>query len=477
MSNIRNNIATSAVWSTVMAFSRVGLQFLSTVVLAHLLSPDDFGLIGMMAIFIAISETVMDAGLGGALIRKKNATAIDYGTLFTYNTIMSLTLYLTVFLIAPYVAEFYEKPILTTLMRLYGCVLVIDALAIVPKVRMVKSLKIKQYAIINLVAGTSGLLSAIIMARNGLGVYSLIYQSIIGSAVYSILLLVASRYRLRFCFSVQSFRELFGFGFNTTSANLIKSFAENIFTNVVAKIAPLSVTGYYNQSFKLQNVVASVQTTVIDNALFPVLSKEEDKKIIDVSLHINYLAAYVVVIIHLLLIYNSHLIVKLMMGEEWIEMVPYLKLLLIGGVFQSFTAFNRNIFKTLAETRIMAFCEIISLSFLVILFVAMRHGVYFVVLTYIGYTVFRWQVSLCLLAKNGHVDYFRYMKHFSGILVPIAIFASALACITFIPKPIINGLIRTTLLGGILLLYGEKMQSREYLMVKEMVIKCFKRKS
>ena len=125
MGSIRKNIKTGALWSTVLAASRVGLQFLSTIILAHLLCPDDYGLMGMMAIFIAISETVMDAGLGGALIRKKNATDIDYGTLLTYNMSVSIFLYLFIFIMAPYVSDFYQKPILTRLLRLYGTVIVI----------------------------------------------------------------------------------------------------------------------------------------------------------------------------------------------------------------------------------------------------------------------------------------------------------------------------------------------------------------
>lgn len=475
MSDIRNKIKTGAIWSTVMAISRVGLQFLSTVVLAHLLSPDDYGLIGMMAIFIAISETLMDAGLGGALIRKKDASTTDFGTLFTYNICTSILLYVIIFFIAPYVANVYEKPILTALMRLYGSVLVIESLSFVPKIRLIKGLKLKEYAIISLVSGVIGLTSAIIIALLGLGVYSLIWQAIIASSVNTILLIVVSHNRFSICFSFQSFKELFTFGFNTTSANLIKNFTENIFTNVVAKVAPLNITGYYNQSFKLQNVVASVQTTIIDNALFPVLSKEEDKRIVDVSLQINYIAAYAVLILYLLMIFNSHLIVKLMLGNDWIGMVPFFKLLLIGGFFQSITAFNRNIFKTLAETFSIALCEIISLTSLVVLLIAMRYGVYAIVYTFIVYTVFRWQVSLYLLTKSKHISYLEYMKRFFSIFSPIVIVSVLIVFLPLFKSSILNGIIQSFLLLGFIVIYGEIMQQGEYLTIKEAATKSIKK--
>lgn len=475
MSDIRSSIKTGAIWSTVMAISRVGLQFLSTVVLGHLLSPDDYGLIGMMAIFIAVSETLMDAGLGGALIRKKDASVSDFGTLFTYNICTSVLLYFIIFIISPYVADVYEKPILTTLLRLYGSVLVIESLSFVPKIRLIKGLQLKKYAIIGLVSGVIGLTSSIIMAILGLGVYSLIWQAIIASSVNTILLIIVSHNRFIICFSFQSFKELFTFGFNTTSANLIKNFTENIFTNVVAKVAPLNITGYYNQSFKLQNVVASVQTTIIDNALFPVLSKEEDKRIVDVSLQINYFAAYAVLLIYLFLIFNSHLIVKIMLGNEWIGMVPFFKLLLIGGFFQSITAFNRNIFKTLAETLSIALCEIISLMSVVVLLIAMRYGVYAIVFTFIGYAVFRWQVSLFLLSKKGHVDYMEYMKHLFSILAPIVSASVLLTFFTFFESPILNGIIQSVLLLAFIVSYGEIKRLKEYLIIKQAAINSIKK--
>ena len=132
MDSLGEKILSGSLWNVVLAASKVGLQFLSTIILAHLLTPDDYGLMGMMAIFIAISETLMDAGLGGALIKKKNATQIDYGTLFSFNLSMAIILYLAIFFAASYVSEFYMRPLLTDLMRLYGIVIIIEAFSLVP---------------------------------------------------------------------------------------------------------------------------------------------------------------------------------------------------------------------------------------------------------------------------------------------------------------------------------------------------------
>ena len=464
-----------SLWNVVLAASKVGLQFLSTIILAHLLTPDDYGLMGMMAIFIAISETLMDAGLGGALIKKKNATQIDYGTLFSFNLSMAIILYLAIFFAASYVSEFYMRPLLTDLMRLYGIVIIIEAFSLVPKIHLIKRLQFKTHAMISLFSGVIGLVIAIIFAILGYGVYSLIWQLIITSIVYTISLIAVSHYRFAFCFSYMSFKELLGFGFNTTSANFIKNFVENVFVNVIAKVAPLRLTGYYNQSFRLQNVVSSVQTTIIDNALFPVLSREADKRIVDVSVRINYMAAFGAVLLYILFIFNAHMIVLLMLGEDWIGMIPYFKLLLVGGIFQSFTAFNRNIFKTLAETFSIVKCELFSLIALLALLITMKYGINAIIYTFIGYALWRWQVSVVLLARNGHIDYGSYMKKLLQILLPILFSFFIIYSITIFDSIIINGLLQSAFFVVIVIVYGEIFNNHEYFELKALLLKIFNR--
>ena len=473
MSSIRKNIKSGVIWSGVLASSRIGLQFLSTIILAHLLTPDDYGLMGMLAVFIAVSETLMDAGMGGALIRKRDASPTDFGTLATYNMAVSVALYSIIFLSAPWVADFYQKSILVNLMRVYGVVLIIEAIAIVPKVELIRMLQFKKYAIIGLLSGVVGLIVAIITALLGCGVYSLLWQILMGSFACSVMVIFCSGNKLSFCFSAQSFRSLFGFGFNTTSANLIKSFAENIFTNVVGKIAPLHLTGYYNQGFKLQSIVSSVQTTIIDNALFSVLSKEDNNRIVDISTQINYLAAYIAVYLYALLIFNAHLIISLMLGEQWLGMIPYFKLLLIGGVFQSFTAFNRNIFKTLAETFSMVVCELVSLMFICFLFISMKLGVTAIIYTFIGYAICRWQVSVILLSRKRHINYMNYMRKLLGSIMPAIMAFAILSAIHFCENPIMGGLVSSFLLTIAIFVSGMFTQNKEFLELKSLLISVF----
>lgn len=225
--NSLNGLSTRSrfLWGTLSAISRQGINFVATIVLSRLLLPSDYGIIGMMAIVISVSEIIIDAGLGGAIVKKKTVKSIDLATLTTYNIVVSLLLYVA----APLLADLYNVEALIFLLRIYALTIVIESFSIVPKVLVLKNLMLKQYALTNLISGVLGLVVAIILAFCGLGVYSLIYQYIISAMIYGVLIYKFSGYRISIGFSCCSFKELFIFGVNTTSANILRSISENIY--------------------------------------------------------------------------------------------------------------------------------------------------------------------------------------------------------------------------------------------------------
>ena len=176
--NSLNGLSTRSrfLWGTLSAISRQGINFVATIVLSRLLLPSDYGIIGMMAIVISVSEIIIDAGLGGAIVKKKTVKSIDLATLTTYNIVVSLLLYVAIYFLAPLLADLYNVEALIFLLRIYALTIVIESFSIVPKVLVLKNLMLKQYALTNLISGVLGLVVAIILAFCGLGVYSLIYQ-------------------------------------------------------------------------------------------------------------------------------------------------------------------------------------------------------------------------------------------------------------------------------------------------------------
>ena len=402
-SNVKNNIKRGVFWTAILAFGKQGLNLLATILLARLLCPDDYGLIGMIAIFISVSESIIDAGLGGALIKKKEVTAIDYATLNTYNLSVSVILYLLIFLLAPLVAHFYDKPILVSLLRLYSLTILIDAVAIVPKVKLSRELRFKELSVTTVLSGFVGLVSAVAMALMGYGVYSLIMQYVVSSLAGIIILFFYTRYLFSFGFSFVSFKELFTFGVNTTLSTTIKGFSENLFTNIIAKISPLNVTGYYNQSFKIQNVLLSMLQRITEGALFPVLCREKDKEVVRISMKLITFSFFLMTVMYFLLIINTRLIVLLLLGQNWLSVEVYLKLLLVVGLFQNFTALNRNMLKSLAKTFDILLTEIVALIFIGISLWILPTETNYILAVLAAYSLVRFVISVLFICKKRHL--------------------------------------------------------------------------
>ncbi|MBO5580164.1 MAG: oligosaccharide flippase family protein [Prevotella sp.] len=355
-----NSIKSGVIWNSLLAFGRQGLNFIATIVLARLLMPEDYGLLGMMAIFISVSEVLMEAGLGAALIKKKNVKLIDYSTLTTYNIAVSIVLYIIIFFIAPYISVFYSTSSLNIYIRIYALVILIDSFSIVPKVQLMKGLFFKRLSILNISSGLCGLIGAIVLAFMEFGVYSLIFQYIISSLILTLSLVFVTHYKPKLQFSIASFKEMIVFGVNTTGANILKSSTENVFVNAVAKICPLSTAGYFNQSYKLQNVLSSVCNTVIDGALFPILSKESDGSIVRHSTSLNFYSMIFLSFVVFLLIINVDFIVYIILGEKWMGTIPFLKVFLFFGLIQTYTSLNRNLLKSLGITLDILIVETIA---------------------------------------------------------------------------------------------------------------------
>lgn len=401
-------------WTAILAFGKQGLNLLATILLARLLCPDDYGLIGMIAIFISVSESIIDAGLGGALVKKKDVSAIDYATLNTYNLSVSVVLYLLIFFLAPTVAQFYDKPILVSLLRLYSLTILIDAVAIVPKVKLSRELRFKELSVTTVLSGFIGLVAAILMAVLGYGVYSLIMQYVVSSLAGIVILFIYTRYLFSFGFSFSSFKELFAFGVNTTLSTTIKGFSENLFTNIIAKISPLSVTGYYNQSFKIQNVLLSMLQRITEGALFPVLCREKDKDVVRISMKLITYSFFLMSIMYFFLIINARLIVLVLLGESWLSVEMYLKLLLVVGLFQNFTALNRNMLKSLAKTFDILLTEIVALIFIGIAIWLLPTETNYILAVIVAYSLVRFAISVLFICRKQHlIEIKKYAKQFS----------------------------------------------------------------
>lgn len=333
-SSLKQKTLSGVIWSGLQRFGTMGISFISNIVLARMLSPDDYGCIGMLMIFIALSNTFIDGGFGSALIQKKRPTLEDYSTIFHWNIFLSVVLYFILYLCAPFIAEFYDIALLTDVLRIQGLVLIINAFGIIQANQLRKQLQFKIIAIVSIIATLFSVIIAIVLAYYKFGVWSLVVQQLVASFVSTVLYWLYSKWRPLLLFSINSFTELFGFGSYILLSSLINTFCNNFNGLLIGRYFNASSLGYFTQAKKLEDVFSTSIEAVVLQVSYPVLVEVKDDccRLQNVLCRFNSLLLYVVSPIMLLLNLLSAPIISLVLGNQWLSAAPYLEILAFQGV-------------------------------------------------------------------------------------------------------------------------------------------------
>lgn len=349
---------TAIIWNGISQFGQSGITLLSTIILARMLSPDDFGIIGIVTIFIAFSQMMVDSEMGGALLRKKTVTNTDYSTLFYYNLAVSIIIYGVLYLISPLIADFYHKPPLIEIIRIIGICIVIHAFRVVQRIMIFRDLKFKVYAVINIICGLLSLGVAIILAHRGYGYWSLVWQQLCLALSHVVCLEIYNKFIPSLTFSKESFKYQFKFGISLFGSDSIRTIANNISTNIIANVSTLQFTGYYTQVSRITNFCQSTCCSLMDQSVFPMLAKFETIENVKSAYYkmLRLITAGLVILTLLFIIFARHIIV-IILGEEWIEAEGILQILSLTICPTSIQVLCRNILKTLGSTKKVFYLE------------------------------------------------------------------------------------------------------------------------
>lgn len=325
-------------WSAVQKFGNMGISFITNIVLARMLTPDDFGCIGMLAIFITVSNTFVDGGFGSALIQKKEPTQKDYSTIFWWNIFISFLLYGVLFMSAPVIAEFYHMPLLSSVLRVQGVILIINSLNIIQTNQLRKQLRFKRLANVTVISHIIAAIVAIILAWKDWGVWALVAQQIIGSSVISLLLWYINKWMPDFCFSKESFKQLFGFGSFILCSNLINTFCNNVQGLLIGRFFTPAIMGYYTQAHKLESLASHTFTTIIEQVSYPVLSQfqSDNNALKNVLYKLVSTLVYISFPLMLILILLAEPLILFLYGEKWVASVSYFQILCVAGMSATF---------------------------------------------------------------------------------------------------------------------------------------------
>lgn len=406
------------IWAFVEKGGQFVIQFLSVIILSRFVSPEEFGIYGIMAIFISVSELLVDSGFGGALIQKRRVEQIDINTLFIVNFGMSIFLYVILFCSAPLIAGYYEIPKLQLYIRVLGLAIVFYSLTIVHQSLLQRDLRFKRSANITLIASIISVVGAIIVAYCRLGIWALIVQPVLMAFSLASLLWISEKRDIQLTFSKKSFDSLWAFGSKLLVANLLQTIYSNVSTSIIPKIANVKISGYYYQASRLNSIPIGVLQTSVDKAAFPILSKEDSvNRILERARIINKVVVSCFFPFFPLISLFSKEILAVVLGVQWLDAAPFLSVLSWGGWGLLLQALYRNIYKSIGNTKTILMIDLVkTLVGLSVLVMSVFCGVTFMIwgLTmsmYIGAILYMWKIRKDV--------YYTIKKQLSDFCIPV----------------------------------------------------------
>ena len=319
MTSLKHKTVSGMLWVGLQRFGTVIISFLSNIVLARLLTPADFGYIGMLMVFIAVSTSFVDGGFGSALIQKSKPTQEDYSTVFYWNIFLSIVLYTILYFCAPLIADFYKMDILTKILRVEGVILIINALTIVQFNKLRKAMQFKKIAYVNITAAIISVIVAIIYAYYGGGVWALVWQQIVLGIVSVIMLFIVMPWKPSLLFSMESFKGLFKFGSFILLSSIINTIANNISALIVGRFFSAGTLGYLSQAQKLENVASTSIASTVEQVTYPLLVEVKDNyaRMAQVLRSFNLMLLACVLPAMVVIIIAAAPIIIFLFGEKW----------------------------------------------------------------------------------------------------------------------------------------------------------------
>lgn len=349
-------------WSALDNAARYGMQFVIGIVLARLLSPDDYGLLGIIGIFTVVCTALVNGGFTTALIRKKDANEEDYNTAFICNLSMSLLLYAIVFLCAPLIADFFGRVELTALVRVSSLGLIIGALGMVQQTRLTKRIDFKTQTKITIAATALSGIVGIGMAVTGFGVWALVAQQLTSQVVTTMLLYIYNRWMPGLLFSMESFHDLFGFGWKMMLSGVLDSVWKESYQMVVGKVYTPGALGQYTRAKQFSSLFSSNLTAVIQRVTYPVLSNIQDdrqrmvsayRRIIKVTMFVTATGMFFLAAIAEPMLYC-------LIGPKWHEASTYLPLICLNSTLYPLHAINLNMLQVQGRSDLFLGLEVVK---------------------------------------------------------------------------------------------------------------------
>ncbi|MFZ5998425.1 MAG: lipopolysaccharide biosynthesis protein [Nitrospirota bacterium] len=424
--SLQHTTVYALLWSFLDAVAQRGVQFIISIVLARLLFPEQFGLIGMLTIFMAVTRTFLDSGFGAALIQKQEVTQTDICSIFYFNIAVGLAAAGLLSLAAPWIAAFYRQPILTPLTRALSLTIVINSFGMIQKTVLTKHINFKVQTKVSLIAGVLSGAAGITLAAHGFGVWSLVVQQISASLFSTVSLWAFSSWRPALIFSFTALRKMFGFGSRLLASSVLNQFFDNIYFVVIGKLFSATDLGFFTRAKTLNDLPSQTLSGIVARVTFPVFStiqgdrarlKRGLKKALAILVLVNFPLMIGLAVI-------ARPLVLVLLTEKWAACIPYLQLLCVVGILFPLQVMNLNVLQALGRSDLFLRLEIIK-KIMIVINIAIT---------------WRWGISAMIYGMiiNSVISYY-LNSYYNGVLVDYPLREQVLDLLPYLIVAIVMG--------------------------------------
>lgn len=420
MEELKDKAVSGVKWNAIGRFSTQGVNFIIGLILARLLTPADYGTVGMVGILFAIAQTFIDSGFGSALIRKNDCNDEDYSTAFYFNIVVALICCLGLSIFSPYIAKFFNTPILKDIVRVMSLNMLIGSFAIVHGTKLTHSIDFKSQAKISLVTAILSGLAGVFMAYKGLGVWSLVYQNLLATILRVIFLFVYTRWLPKRQFSKESFKYLLGFGSKILASSLLHTIYANMTTMIIGKFYTAKDLGYYSRGESLATYPSTNITGILQSVTYPVLSKiqDDDEHLIQSYRKLISMTSMVIFFGMFLLAALAKPVIVTLLTDKWLNAVIYLQVFCFAYMFDHICALNLNILYVKGYSNLVLRLEIIKKAISIsMILAAVPFGVLAICVARATYTQIAVVINTYYTGKLFGLGYTKQVKDFVKYLL------------------------------------------------------------
>ena len=464
--NLKERTISALKWSTVDRFGQQAVQLLLTLILAQLLSPDDFGTIGVIAVFTALSFVMVESGFGQALVRKKDADDKDFSTIFYFNIGLAIVLYIILFFLSTLIANYFHQPVLENLSHLLFISILFNAMYLVPFVKLGAKLDYKSIAIVNLISTIVSGLTGVSLALLGYGVWSLAWQTVVYHLVRVICFHYFVKWKPVLFFSFNTIKGLSSFSLSLLGTGILNIIFNNIYILILGRTFPIKETGYYTQANKFSETSNYTFSSILSGSTYNLFvhiydQKERLKRVFREAIRKT---ALIVIPVTLFLISIAHPIIFTLFREKWMAIVPYYQLICAANLFAPLYMINYNLLNAIGLSKTTFRIEIFKKTAIIAsILICFRWGI---IAMLIGYALVNWLVFfISMLQVKKNLDHY-WQNQITDILpglkigIVMAVFSYSLSYL--ISLPILLLAVQGILAATLYIFYLKKTENELY---------------